>query len=239
MSTWVVNDLLGGILDASYRVGTSVVNFLLSLVISVYILLDKDKLIKTYNKWSYLLISESVYNEHRDFLRRCNVVFKNYIGGNVADTIIIGVATFIFMLIMKMPYALLISTIAGITNLIPTFGPIIGAVPCLFILILVNPWHALWYLIFVIVIQMLDGNVIKPLLFSDSTGLSPLGVLLAIIIGGRLLGIVGMLLGIPVFALVSEIATHQIEKRLKAKGCDLDEEDTVKKKEAKKPFTKK
>lgn len=224
VSNWVLNNLLGSVVNASYSLGTKIVNFSLGLVISVYILLDKENIRCISARWRYSLSSEMAYARQNKFMTHCNEIFKSYIGGNVIDTLIIGIATFLFMLIMGMPYPLLVSTIAAVTNIIPTFGPIIGAAPCVFIFLLIEPIDALWYLIWVVVIQMIDGNVIKPILFSDSTGLSPLSVLLAIVIGGRLFGLVGMLVGIPVFALISEVVSQSIDRRLRAKGYDFKED---------------
>ena len=133
-----------------------------------------------------------------------------------------GVANYLFMLIMGMPYALLITAIVAVTNLIPNFGPFIGAVPSVLILLLIDPWDALWFVVFTVVLQFLDGNVIKPLLFSDSTGLRPVWVLVAIIVGGGVMGIVGMLIGVPLFAIIFYLLNEWLETRLPERGFNLD-----------------
>jgi predicted PurR-regulated permease PerM len=241
VSNWLLNNFLG-LVNASYTLGTKIVNFSLGLVISVYILLDKENIRRISARLRYSLSGEMSFARQNAFLTRCNGIFKSYIVGSILDSLIVGIATFLFMIIMGMPYPLLISTIAALTNIIPTFGPIIGAAPCIFVFLLINPVDAFWYLIWVAVIQTVDANVIKPLLFSDSTGLRPLSVLLAIVIGGRLFGLVGMLVGIPVFALLSEMVAGSIDRRLCAKGYDFKADPAgivVRKKEPKKKTPKK
>ena len=124
------------------------------------------------------------------------------------------------MVILDMPYPLLISVIVGVTNFIPTFGPFIGAIPSLIIILLVRPLDALWFLLWTLVLQFTDGNILKPNLFKGPTGLRPLWVLASIIIGGRLFGIVGMILGIPLLSIVSSILEENISKRLAKRGYD-------------------
>jgi predicted PurR-regulated permease PerM len=241
VSNWLLNNFLG-LVNASYTLGAKIVNFSLGLVISVYILLDKENILCASARWRYSLSGEMAFARQKTFLGHCDEIFKSYIVGNVIDSLIVGVATFLFMVVMGMPYTLLVSTIAALTNVIPTFGPVIGAAPCVFVFMLIDPVDALWYLVWVVVIQMVDANVIKPLLFSDSTGLSPLSVLLAIVIGGRLFGLIGMLVGIPVFALLSETAAASIDRRLRAKGYDFKADPAgiiPRKKEPKKKMRKK
>ena len=223
VSDWVVNNI-DGILGASYRVGTGFVEFLLALVFSIYILLDKDNILRTFRRASISLLKENTYARTHELCAKANHIFIGFLGGNVLDSLIIGVANFVFMLIFGMPYPLLITVIVEETNFIPTFGPFIGAIPSALIIFMINPWHALWFLIFTVALQLLDGNVIKPLLFGDSTGLRPLWVLASIIIGGRFFGLAGMILGIPVLALISGILEDCIARRLKERGFNAEGE---------------
>jgi predicted PurR-regulated permease PerM len=154
------------------------------------------------------------YNKWADCLNRCNKILIRYIGVDVVDGIVVGVVNFLFMIIMRMPYAALISVIVGITNLAPTFGPIVGAVIGAFILVLVNPWHALWFLIFTIILQTIDGYILKPRLFGESLGVSALMVLISIIIGGRLFGVIGILFAIPFAAIIDFVWKDYVIKKL-------------------------
>ena len=204
ISDWIVKNI-DGIIGGAYKLGNGVFNGVISVIFSIYVLLDKKDL-----------------KRFGEIVRKSNRIFLVYIGGSLLDSLIVGVANYIFMLIMGMPYSLLISAIVAITNLIPNFGPFIGAVPSGLILLLVDPWDALWFIIFTLILQFLDGNVIKPLLFSDSTGLRPVWVLISIIIGGHIMGIVGMLIGIPVFAILSFLINEALATRLPKRGYDLD-----------------
>ncbi len=221
ISDWIVKNI-DGIIGGAYKLGNSVFNGVISIIFSIYVLLDKKDLKRFARRISAALLPEEPLRRFGEIVRKSNRIFLVYIGGSLLDSLIVGVANYIFMLIMGMPYSLLISAIVAITNLIPNFGPFIGAVPSGLILLLVDPWDALWFIIFTLILQFLDGNVIKPLLFSDSTGLRPVWVLISIIIGGHIMGIVGMLIGIPVFAILSFLINEALATRLPKRGYDLD-----------------
>ncbi|MCI6637735.1 MAG: AI-2E family transporter, partial [Lachnospiraceae bacterium] len=137
------------------------------------------------------------------FWNHCNTIMIRYIVGELLDALIIGLSNFVFFLIVGLPYNLLISVVVGVTNLAPTFGPIVGGVVGAFILVLNNPWHALWFIIFTIILQTIDGYVIKPKLFGNTLGVSSVWILVCIIVGGRMFGVPGILLAIP-FAAISD-----------------------------------
>ena len=221
ISDWVVKNI-SGIIGGAYKLGSSVFNLVIAAIFSVYVLLDKKDLKRLARRISAALLPEEPLRRFGDIVRKSNRIFLVYIGGSLLDSLIVLVANYIFMLIMGMPYSLLISAIVAITNLIPNFGPFIGAVPSALILLLVNPWDALWFIIFTCILQFLDGNVVKPLLFSDSTGLRPVWVLVSIIIGGHIMGIVGMLIGVPVFAIIFFLLDEALAARLPKRGYDLD-----------------
>ena len=128
------------------------------------------------------------------------------------------------MLILRLEYPLLISTIVGITNVLPFFGPFIGAVPSILILLIVNPYSALWFAIFIIILQQIDGNIIGPLILGDSVGIEPLWIMISIVIGGGLFGFVGMLLSVPAFALIYALVRALSEVRLKKRGMPVSSE---------------
>jgi predicted PurR-regulated permease PerM len=161
-----------------------------------------------------LILKEKTYKNSGEFFDKCNKILIRYISFDIIDGLIVGVVNAIYMLIAGLPYAVLISVIVGITNLAPTFGPIVGAVIGGFILVLVNPWYALWFLVFTIILQTVDGYILKPRLFGESLGVSPLMILISIILGGRLFGVVGILLAIPFAAIFDFIWKDFILKKL-------------------------
>ena len=135
-------------------------------------------------------------------LRRCNVILSRYIVFNLVDALIVGAVNAIFMSVLRLPYVGLVSFFIGVTNLIPTFGPVIGIALGAFVLVLVKPWHALIFIIFSLVLQLLDSYLLKPRLFGDTLGVSSLWILVGIIVGGRMFGITGILLAIPAVAIL-------------------------------------
>ena len=145
-----------------------------------------------------------------------------FINGKLIDSAIIGVLCFILNLILQIPYNILIAVIIGVTNVIPFFGPIIGAVPCIMILIIVDPWSALRFAVLVLALQQFDGNILGPKILGDSTGLSAIWVLVSIVVCGGLFGFPGMLLGVPTFAVLYALVQEWVNHRLKEKGIDGD-----------------
>ncbi|MBE5826186.1 MAG: AI-2E family transporter [Butyrivibrio sp.] len=181
--------------------GKGVFDLVISFILAVYFLLDKRRITEGCGRIIALVVKPATYEKMTGFFTRCNDILIRYIIVDVIDGVIVGVVNFLFMIIMGMPYAALISFIVGITNLAPTFGPIVGAVMGAFILVLVNPWYALWFLIFTIVLQTVDGYILKPRLFGESLGVSALMILIFIILGGRLFGVAGILFAIPFAAI--------------------------------------
>ena len=160
--------------------------------------------------------------------RKSNEIFGGFISGKIIDSLIIGLLCYIGLVILNMPYTILVSVIVGVTNVIPFFGPYIGAVPSIIIIALDNPIKGLYFAIFILVLQQLDGNVIGPKILGDSTGLSPFWVVFAIIIGGGLFGFAGMLLGVPTFAVIYYIAGEAVGSRLKKRQLPTDTESYIK-----------
>ena len=154
--------------------------------------------------------------------RNANRVFNGFIYGKLIDSAIIGVLCFILMSLFKMPFALLISVVVGVTNVIPFFGPFIGAIPSVMILLMVDPIVAIEFGVLILILQQFDGNILGPKILGDSTGLSAIWVLVAIIVGGGLFGFVGMVIGVPTFAVLYSLTSDLLARRLKAKGIDKD-----------------
>ena len=207
-------DNMDSVVMTSSSIGKGVFDAVIAFILAIYFLLDKHRITAGVNRFISLLMKDERYNKWADFLNRCNKILIRYIGVDVVDGIIVGVVNFLFMIIMRMPYAALISVIVGITNLAPTFGPIVGAVIGAFILVLVNPWYALWFLIFTIILQTIDGYILKPRLFGESLGVSALMVLISIIIGGRLFGVIGILFAIPFAAIIDFVWKDYVIKKL-------------------------
>ncbi|MDO5112424.1 MAG: AI-2E family transporter [Clostridia bacterium] len=220
----LVRQNLSRILDAIMRVGSGIFDFLLGVIFSIYMLLDKKRIGESFARFFGAMLSKDSFTYAADVVQRCDKTFMKFLGSNLLDAIIVGAANFLFMLVMGMPYGLLISVIVGVTNFIPTFGPVIGAIPSVLILVLVSPVQAIWFLIFTIILQTVDGNILKPLLFGDSTGLRPVWTLAAIIVGGRLFGIWGMILGIPVLAVISQLVERRVSARIEEKEAERAEE---------------
>ena len=184
------------------NVGRGVFDIVIAFILAVYFLLDKRRITGGIGRFMALVIKPESFKKATEFLDRCNDILIRYISVDVIDGLIVGIVNFLFMVIMRMPYAALISVIVGVTNLAPTFGPIVGAILGAFVLVLIDPWYALWFLIFTVILQTLDGYVIKPKLFGGSLGVSALMILIAIILGGKLFGVGGILLAIPFAAII-------------------------------------
>lgn len=208
------------LLDFGMAVGNGLVTALTAVISSVYMLTSKHALIGQMRRVTYALLSRDKADRVLRISRQANEVFSGFIAGKIIDSAIIGVLCFAGMTIFRMQYALLISVVVGVTNVIPFFGPFIGAIPSIMILLIVDPWDALYFGIFVLALQQFDGNILGPKILGDSTGLSPIWVLVAIIVGGGLFGFAGMLLGVPTFAVLYALTREWVTDRLRARGLD-------------------
>ena len=218
-----IRGVLPQIVSMTMRVGTGIVSTLTALIASIYMLAGKQKLMQQCRRVLYAIFPKRHADSFMRIGRLSNGVFSGFISGKLIDSAIIGVICFIFMTVMnltpvKMPYALLISVIIGVTNIIPFFGPFIGAIPSALILLMVNPWSALWFVVFIIVLQQFDGNYLGPKILGNSTGLPAMWVLISIVVGGGLFGFPGMLLGVPTAAVLYTLVSDFIENRLHKKG---------------------
>ena len=209
-----------GVLNASYNIGNWIIQAFMCLFAIVYMLNTKDVLHKQTKGILYAFFSKKNADLICNIGRHSNKVFSDFIVGKILDSAIIGVLCFVGMCFIHKPYALLISLIIGITNVIPFFGPFIGAIPSIFILLIVDPIDALFFAGFVLVLQQFDGNFLGPRILGDSTGLSPLWVLVSITIGGGLFGFVGMLIGVPTFSVIYTLVKSVIAIKLERKGID-------------------
>ena len=220
--------ILPQILSISMRVGTGIVSALTAFIASIYMLGSKKTLVMQCRRVAYAILPERHAYSLMRVSRLSNEVFSGFIGGKLIDSAIIGLICFVFMSLanlglIEMPYALLISVIVGVTNIIPFFGPFIGAVPSVLILLMVNPWSAFWFGIFIIVLQQFDGNYLGPKILGNSTGLPAIWVLIAIVTCGGLFGFMGMVLGVPFAAVVYTLIGDFVKNRLQQKGLTNDD----------------
>lgn len=197
-------------------------DFLLGLIVSIYLLLSKETLLSQLKKITLALFSKKTCEKTFKVYHKTNDLFIKFIGGRIIDSFIVGVLCFIGLSILKMPYSILISVLLGITNIIPFFGPFIGAIPSALLVLLAKPSSLIPFLIFILVLQQFDGNVLEPRIIGDSTGLPAFWVLFAIFLGGGLFGFIGMLLGVPTFALIYTLFREFIENKLERKRLPKD-----------------
>lgn len=209
---------LENIANISVQIGSLIADMVIAIIISVYFLFSKETLIAQLKKVLYAIFSRRFVDASVRVARETHRTFSGFINGKLLDSLIIGILCFIGMSILKFEYALLISFIVGVTNIIPFFGPIFGAVPSVLLLLMIDPWHALWFAVFVFALQQLDGNVIGPKILGDSTGLPALWVMFAILVGGAIWGVAGMFIGVPLFAVIYRFSKEIFENMLKKKN---------------------
>ena len=212
LATGITGVLPGVYLFTANLIG-SIVNIVIGLILSIYVLSDKENI----KKQSAILLETYIPKKRRKTLLHTlsimNTTFGNFITGQLTEASILGALCFIGMLIFKFEYAFLISVLVGLTSLIPVVGAAIGLIPSIFILLLVNPAHAFWFAIYIIVLMQIEGNLIYPRVVGGSIGLSPLWVLSTLIIGGGLFGILGMLIGIPMASVINQLIQSDIKHR--------------------------
>ena len=212
-----VNEVMSHLTEGVFNVVNEVMNAIIGIIVSAYVLFSKEKFSMQTKKIIYALFKPNHANMILHLTIKSNSIFGGFIIGKIIDSAIIGVLCFIGLSVLKMPYTLLVSVIVGVTNVIPFFGPYIGAIPSAILILLSDPKMGIYFIIFIIVLQQLDGNVIGPTILGDSTGLSAFWVMFSILLGGGLFGFVGMILGVPTFAviyyIVNMLINHNLEKR--------------------------
>ena len=195
----------------------SILNFIIGIIVVVYVLSIKESLVGQSKKIVYAIFKPKHGNIIIEVFHKADEVFGGFIIGKIIDSAIIGVICYFGCLILHIPDTILVAVIIGVTNVIPVFGPFIGAIPSLLLVVIQSPLHALYLLIFIIILQQVDGNIIGPKILGDSTGLSAFWVMFSILIGGGLFGFLGMLLGVPVFAMIyyiiRRLVNHSIRKK--------------------------
>ena len=208
---------IGSIIKGSSSFTAGTANTVIGFIMAIYFLADKQRVIEWLQKFIQLITKNRHYDSATIVGQRFNSIFTKYIFCELIDAAIVGVVNYIFMLIAGMPYAIMVSAFVAITNLVPTFGPIVGAVIGVVILLLANPINALWFLIFTIILQAIDGYLIKPKLFGDVLDVPGIVILIAIIVFGRIFGIVGIFIAIPLAAIIIYILQQFILPRMEEK----------------------
>lgn len=214
--------ILPTIYATSMNVISGVLNLLIAIMVSIYMLIDKRRLLNTCTRVTYALLGIRNGDKLIKTTWSCNRIFTGFIVGKLIDSTIIGILCFILMSILKLDYAVMISVIVGITNMIPYFGPFIGAIPGILILMIVDLKQAVIFLILIIALQQFDGLVLGPKILGDSTGLRPLWIIFAITVGGSVAGVLGMFLGVPTVAVIAYLLEHQLNRTLKKRHIEFD-----------------
>lgn len=225
LSDFVENHMLPNLQNAIGGVSTGVIsavnvviNFGVGIIVAVYFLLSRKRFAKQAVLVLYGIFPERIADKLLEEVHYADKMFSGFINGKLVDSLIIGIICFICCAILKIPYPLLISVIVGITNMIPFFGPFIGAVPCALIIILVSPIKCLYFIIFIIILQQVDGNIIGPLILGDSTGLNGFWILFALTLFSGWFGFIGMIIGVPLFAVIYHLVRELVYMGLKRHG---------------------
>ena len=214
----LASTLAPSVFDITRNVTTTLINLGMGIVVSVYLIGCKDKLIFQSKKLCYAYVPQKAVPKVMEIADLSNNIFGKFVYGKILDSMIVGVLCFIGMSILNIEYALLISVIIGITNIIPVFGPFLGAIPSIFILLMIDPFQAIWFTIFILALQQLDGNVIGPKILGNSIGISGFWIMASVIVGGGLFGFLGMLLAVPVFATFYVLFSRMVNNRLVKNG---------------------
>ena len=212
------NYFISNILGITFSITSAITNFLIGFIIAIYILLSKEKLLIQCKKVTYAFLSEKNANRAIDVSHLVCHKFSRFIAGQCTDGVILGTLCFIGMSIFKMPYALLVSTLIAIADLIPIFGTFIGTAIAAFIIFMVKPITALYFIIMIVVIQQIEGNLVYPFVVGNSIGLSSFWILVPIFVGSSTFGVLGIIIGVPLFSVIYTLASGYINKRLEDKN---------------------
>lgn len=221
----VLDDFITKVSNGIFGTIKFLYNMIIGYIIAIYILVDKEKFKAQSKKFLYTVFDNDKVNIILENTRYTDKVFGGFFAGKLIDSLIIGVICFICMLIFNMPYALIVSVIVGVTNIIPYFGPFIGAIPSAFLIFLVDPSKCLLFLVFIFILQQIDGNIIGPKILGSKTGLSSFWVLFSLLIFGGLFGMVGMIVGVPLFSILYSFINGVLKRKLKTKNLPEDSKD--------------
>ena len=207
--TFVINGIMG--------IFGAAVNCLVAFIVAIYVLLSKDTFKRQIKKFVSAFLPERHIQVLSSILKESDKIFGGFISGKIIDSLIIGAICFVCCLILRMPYVALVSVIVGVTNVIPFFGPYIGAIPSTILIMLDSPSKGVIFLLFIIILQQVDGNIIGPKILGESTGLSPFWVVFAIFLGNGLFGVVGLFIGVPTWGVVYYLIKRYVNYRVRKK----------------------
>lgn len=213
-----ITDSVPYIIQTTMSITTGVFNVIMGFVVGIYMLATKESLLNGAKKLVYAYTPKKTADYSTHVYKLVNLRFSGFVAGQLTEAVILGVLCFLGMQLFGMEYALLISVIVGVTNIIPIIGPIIGAVPGIFIMLMIDPMKAVWFTVFIIVLQQIECNLIYPKIVGDSIGLPGMWVIFAILVGGGLFGFAGIILGVPAFAVIYTLIAENAEKRLREKN---------------------
>ncbi|MDO4793052.1 MAG: AI-2E family transporter [Filifactor alocis] len=220
----LLQSLLPKVISFSTGFTNSLMNVGMGVIISIYFLSGKERFQSQIKKVLYACFHENTVKEIFRISHMVNDTFRNYIAGQLLDALIVGLITFVMMLILRIPLAFIIGVLIMITNIVPMIGPFLGGIPSFFLILMVDPIKALWFVILVTVLQQIDGNIIAPKIVGDSTGLSGFWVLLAIFLGGAVGGISAIVIAVPVMSVIYTLAKEGVEKKLEQKNLPVETE---------------
>lgn len=224
----LVTAVSGGIVSAL----SFLMDLIVGIIVSIYLLATKERCAAHARRAIYALTAPRHTPWVFRAVGRVDEIFSGFVRGKILDSLIIGLICFIGCSLLNFPYTPLVSVIVGVTNVIPFFGPFLGAIPSAFLILLVSPLKCLYFIIFIILLQQLDGNVIGPKILGDSTGISSFWVIVAILVGGGFFGVLGMFFGVPVFACLRMLVKWLMDRRLARRGMPTEASAYVERKEA-------
>ena len=198
-------------------VASGSINTIIGIIISIYLVSDRRNMAYGGKRILYALLRKDRANRILTLLHEILNIFRRFFVGQALDSLLIGIICFIFMKIFSLPYAELISVIIGVTNIIPYFGPFLGAIPSILIILMVSPMEALIFAIFILFLQQIDGNIICPAVLGGSLGLKPIWIIFAVTVGGGLFGVLGMIIGVPTFTVIYTLWHRYIRRRIHSK----------------------
>lgn len=209
------------IFNVTTNIVQGVVNTVIGLIVSIYLLSSKETLCRQVKRMTYAFLPRHVVDECVEVCQLISQCFSNFVSGQLMEACILGLLCFIGMRIFRFEYAFLISLLVGVSAIVPVVGAFIGTIPAVFLLFLVEPMQAVWFIVFIVVLQQIEGNLIYPKVVGESVGLPSLWVLMGIVVGGGLGGILGMLLGVPLFTVVYKLLSQATQQRLAQKNLKL------------------
>lgn len=211
-------EYLPSLVNNSIAVVSTIINIFLGFFLTFFYLLDRERFGSQISKITYAILPKAAADEVVNVTGIAARMFDSYITGKLLDALLVGIATFIGCTILNLDYAAMIAVIVGVTNIIPYFGPIFGSIPCGVLLFLVDPMQCLKFVIMILVIQQIDGNVIEPIILGRVADLQPFWILFAILVFGGMFGFLGMFLGVPLFATIFAVVREIVHQRLERKG---------------------